>query len=386
NLGGAATAAAADAAAPAGTPADANGDGQPTLEALGTELPRGYFVGDDAQGWENAVVGDAWTSGLASMDERGRLPWPYTLSEPLRAKLLAHTDAVEAAIDAADAVDGGAPVGSAPVGPLSAHAALIAGNADLGPLPSMDEHSIDAMLQARAARILAGQRLNATALQRNAAAAGEGSDARRRREAIRGILRPIPQMSSPAALAGTRLHAWAERFMLAGTPDSQVTRAALVASARRDLEQAEDADERRLAEWKLRLADSPWASRTVASAEQSIVATIEDIPNLVQGKLDAVFYGGLDGTGAGRSYTVVDWKTGHRPRKDKDIADKLRQLDFYRLLLARERNVPLANIDAALYYVSEEDPALRQLNAEPKGEEEILAELRRGIPQVDENE
>ncbi|KFI66124.1 ATP-dependent DNA helicase [Bifidobacterium cuniculi] len=357
--------------------AEPTGEGD-TLAALGADLPQGFFVGDDAQDWLDAVVGDAWNATLDDPDDQGRLPWPFALSGPLRARLRRSVDAVTAAID-----DGALPATAA--GPLSAHAALIADDTDLGPLPGMDEHGVDAMLRERAARILSGQRLNATTLQANASAAGEHG-ARRQRDIIRGILRPIPQLSSPAALDGTRLHAWAERYLTAGQPGSPTTRAAMAADAERELADAHGRQERRLATWKARLIDSPWAARRLASAEQSIVAAIDGIPNLVQGKLDAVFAGGLDDPDDAGRLTIVDWKTGRRPRTPEEKADKLRQLDFYRLLLARERDMPLDRIDAALYYVSEADPALRQVNADAKDEERIMEELKAGIPQVDDED
>lgn len=44
-------------------------------------------------------------------------------------------------------------------------------------------------------------------------------------------------------------------------------------------------------------------------------------------------------------------------------------------------DVPLDSIDAALYYVSEPDATLRELRAEAKTKEEIIAELSSGIPE-----
>ena len=78
---------------------------------------------------------------------------------------------------------------------------------------------------------------------------------------------------------------------------------------------------------------------------------------LVNGKLDAVFIGGLDPSSTTARFTVVDWKTGRRPTKPDDITRKLAQLDMYRLLLAAVEGVELDSIDATLYYVSEPDEA-----------------------------
>ena len=107
---------------------------------------------------------------------------------------------------------------------------------------------------------------------------------------------------------------------------------------------------------------------------------------VVNGKLDAVFFGGLDETDEMKRYTVVDWKTGVKPRKPDEIKEKLAQLDLYRLLLAAMEGVPLDAIDACLYYVSEPHEADRELDALDKTEEEILAELSYGIPQQSDND
>ena len=96
---------------------------------------------------------------------------------------------------------------------------------------------------------------------------------------------------------------------------------------------------------------------------------------IVNGKLDAVFFGGLDGVDRSKQYTIVDWKTGKKPRKKEEIQKKLAQLDMYRILLSAMEGVPLTAIDACLYYLSEPIEGDRQLNAADKTEEEILAEL-----------
>lgn len=44
--------------------------------------------------------------------------------------------------------------------------------------------------------------------------------------------------------------------------------------------------------------------------------------------------------------------------------------------------MPLERIDGALYYLSEPDKARRQIVAEPKGEAQIMEELRQGVPEV----
>lgn len=118
-----------------------------------------------------------------------------------------------------------------------------------------------------------------------------------------------------------------------------------------------------------------------AWAERQIVVSVRDLGGqVVNGKLDAVFFGGLDPQDESKRFTIVDWKTGHRPFKRDDVARKLIQLDLYRLLLAEVEGIPLGSIDAALYYVSEANEARRELRAEAKSREDIIAELSAGIP------
>ncbi len=344
-----------------------------SLAARGEELPEGFFVGAHAQEFEDAVVGGAWNADAGGQGQTLHLPWPFTLSAPMLACLRNGVEEVREAMDAE-----GVPAG--PTGVLTHHALRLAGDADLGPMPDMPTEQIMRLLRAKAQRVIAAQRLNATTIQANA----NDHDDYARRDFVRGVLRPIPQMSSPAAQAGTRLHAWAERFLLAGRPGQTATRASMEADVRAALARADGArgEDHDVLVWAERLISSPWAQRELAGAEQSIVAALDGVGNLVQGKLDAVFVGGVDPSDESKDYTVVDWKTGARPRSAAQRAQKLKQLDFYRLLLSKERGVPLERIDGALYYLSEPDEARRQIVAEPKGEAQIMEELRQGVPEV----
>ena len=101
---------------------------------------------------------------------------------------------------------------------------------------------------------------------------------------------------------------------------------------------------------------------------------------------DVGTFGGLDGADRSKQYTIVDWKTGKKPRKKGEIQKKLAQLDMYRILLSAMEGVPLTAIDACLYYLSEPIEGDRQLNAADKTEEEILAELSYGIPEQSDND
>ena len=122
------------------------------------------------------------------------------------------------------------------------------------------------------------------------------------------------------------------------------------------------------------------------TAERQIVVNVPQLGTIVNGKLDAVFFGGLNEKDQSKRYTIVDWKTGKKPRKKEEIQEKLVQLDMYRLLLSAMEGVPLDAIDACLYYLSEPVEGNRQLNAADKTEEEILAELSYGIPKQSDND
>ena len=149
---------------------------------------------------------------------------------------------------------------------------------------------------------------------------------------------------------------------------------------------AQSQGEQRIAQWQQRLVESKWAQRRPAWVERQLVVNVPQLGTIVNGKLDAVFFGGLDESNKTKRYTVVDWKTGRKPHKDEEIKEKLAQLDMYRLLLSAMEGVPLDSIDACLYYVSEPHEADRELDALDKTEEEILAELSYGIPQQSDND
>lgn len=144
--------------------------------------------------------------------------------------------------------------------------------------------------------------------------------------------------------------------------------------------------ERELLVWKRRLAQSVWAKRNPAWVERQLVVDIAQLGTIVNGKLDAVFFGGLDPEDNAKAYTIVDWKTGRKPRKQNEINEKLAQLDMYRILLSAMEGVPLDSIDGCLYYLSEVEEADRVLRAASKTEEEILAELSYGIPEQSDND
>ena len=361
--------------------------GAKTPESIGAPRPDGFFIGEHAASYLRAVVDEAWHAPLDD-DEPDPLPWPSPLGEAtgsvLRRSAEAVGEAMAALAGAADAPEGRLP----DHGDLLDKARLLLADIDLMP-ETVDDASLDERVRSQAQGILARSRQSVTRLQTGASQMGEHEE----RRYWRGIVRPIPSVASPAASLGTRFHAWAERFMDAAIEaDAGYDRQSMIA----DLERAGTADgpEAELAAWQRRLVESEWAARTPVWAERQLVVSLPMLDGIiVNGKLDAVFRGGLDTNGAGDTeapgdsvgsgerYTIIDWKTGRRPRDARQAAAKLVQLDLYRLMLSATEGVPLDSIDAALYYVSEPDAKLRELCAGKKTEQEIIAELSSGIPE-----
>lgn len=398
---------------------DFSENGISSLHSIGAPLPDGYFVGEHACDFEDAVVGDAWNAPLEPLEGERFLPWPCDLTETTCEMLRSSADQVRDAmattaadLDAgvgADAVADDVALGSA--GSLLHCAQLLVDDDNLMPdmLTDASQDAFDRSVRAQGEKILASGRQNVTSLQ---ARAGMMND-RGARTYWRGLVRPIPNVASPAAQLGTQFHAWAERFIMAdvdidcivdgteGNGNMRVaeSRSSMLAEIERNNRMqsqennaaventVENAMENNaLFDWQQRLAASAWAQRKPAWAERQIVVNVPQLGTIVNGKLDAVFFGGLNEKDQSKQYTIVDWKTGKKPRKKEDIQEKLVQLDMYRMLLSAMEGVPLDAIDACLYYLSEPVEGNRQLNAADKTDEEILAELSYGIPKQSDND
>ena len=398
---------------------NASENGISSLHSIGAPLPSGYFVGEHACDFEDAVVGDAWNAPLEPLEGERFLPWPCALTEETCEMLRSSANQVRDAMVAGaadldtgvgvDAVADDVALGSA--GSLLHCAQLLVDDGNLMPdmLADASQDAFDRSVRAQGEKILASGRQNVTSLQ---ARAGMMND-RGARAYWRGLVRPIPNVASPAAQLGTQFHAWAERFIMAdvdiacivggaeGNGNTRVAelRSSMLAEIKRNNgmqsqennaaveNAAENAMENNaLFDWQQRLATSAWAQRKPAWAERQIVVNMPQLGTIINGKLDAVFFGGLNEKDQSKRYTIVDWKTGKKPRKKEEIQEKLVQLDMYRLLLSAMEGVPLDAIDACLYYLSEPVEGNRQLNAADKTEEEILAELSYGIPEQSDND
>ncbi|WP_018502239.1 ATP-dependent DNA helicase [Parafrankia discariae] len=149
-------------------------------------------------------------------------------------------------------------------------------------------------------------------------------------EFARDLARPVPRRPVPQARRGTRFHAWVEE-MFDQRPLIDVE----------DLADAADAtavlDDHDLSGLQAAFLASPYGARRPFALEAPFEVMIGG--RAVRGRIDAVYE-----LGGGR-WEVVDWKTG------SETADPV-QLAVYRVAWARVRGVPVADVDAAYFYVA----------------------------------
>ncbi len=390
--------------------------GEEAFEVKNSSSELGYVVGDLASDFAKLF---SEPSDIPSENRKQLLAWPNSLTKNIRDVLRKSADITENLSADADFAKlnnannankaNNANNETSKDNLLLSRAQALVQDADL--MPQIDwYHNINA-LKNRAEQLSKGENVNVTAVQRRATFNSDylrenkdfnDADAKRLRNEWMAIIRPIPRISSPTASLGTRFHAWAEQFVKAGCANQNSAQYDVVESISEKLAQIEkitqaekssgkssekssgnssinssiNSSERKLLIWEKRLATSKWAHRRPIAAEQPIVAHVPELGDqIINGKLDAVFAGGLDENDPSKIYTVVDWKTGKKPTNPQDIALKLGQLDWYRLLLSLMTNVPLEAIDATLYYVNIADECEREIHAEPKTKDEILAEL-----------
>lgn len=218
-------------------------------------------------------------------------------------------------------------------------------------------------LQRHVREAMKGQSISTTHLQRLLRP--------RSQEEYRGslleILRPMPQPPARAADNGTLFHRWVESFLDPALSNADVDK--VVTSLPKDSD---------FHNWQKAFLSSRWRSRTAVAVEREYAIALAY--HRVPAKIDAVFAGRLSdepGHEQAGTYTIVDWKTGSRPRDAGTQEDCLLQLDVYRLVFSLATGVNIDNVDACLFYVSEKDPTLRQIVAQPKTTDEIVAEIVR---------
>jgi DNA helicase II / ATP-dependent DNA helicase PcrA len=155
--------------------------------------------------------------------------------------------------------------------------------------------------------------------------------------AAQRLTRRLPTRPEPHALLGNAFHDWVERFYgaerlfdladLPGAADTEI--------AQRDAEE--------LAELQRAFSASPWAARTPVAVEVPFEMAIGS--RVVRGRIDAVF---ADSDGGA---TVVDWKTGERPRGAEAARQAAIQLGVYRLAWAALSGCDESLVRTAFHYV-----------------------------------
>jgi DNA helicase-2/ATP-dependent DNA helicase PcrA len=144
----------------------------------------------------------------------------------------------------------------------------------------------------------------------------------------RDLARPMPRPPRPAAVRGSRFHAW-----LAARFGQQMLMAEEDVPGAADTEWCSDAE---LAELQDAFERGEFADRTPLRVEAPFALPLSG--GLIRGRIDAVY-----ATATG--YEVVDWKTGGGPD-----ADPL-QLALYRLAWAEIAGVPPEAVTGAFHFV-----------------------------------
>ena len=171
-------------------------------------------------------------------------------------------------------------------------------------------------------------------------------------ETAERLRRPLPQRPFRATRLGTVFHRWVEQtYGLAAT--SEVIDGLTLDRLDAAEEGGGEAVEReRLAELQATFAGSPWAHRTPLDVERELHLVMEG--RILVCKIDAVY--ALPAAPGGRERVeIVDWKTGRAPRDADDQRAKELQLALYRLAYARWRGMPIDDVDAVFYFVTDDE-------------------------------
>ncbi|QEO09645.1 ATP-dependent DNA helicase [Protaetiibacter larvae] len=178
------------------------------------------------------------------------------------------------------------------------------------------------------------------------------------------LRRPMPEKPYRATRLGTLFHAWVEeRYGTAGGAADELDAAPFELD-----DEGEVVDAERLAELQATFERSPWAQLKPVEVEREIHLPFDG--RIVICKIDAVYR-------HGDRFEVVDWKTGKAPRDAADLERKQLQLALYRLAYARREGIDPALIDAAFYFVAD-DEVIRPPHID--SEAELLARWRAVFP------
>jgi DNA helicase-2/ATP-dependent DNA helicase PcrA len=183
------------------------------------------------------------------------------------------------------------------------------------------------------------------------------------RAVVARLRRPVPREPGMSARKGTAFHAWVEEYF--------------GAAGMLDLGEAAGSDDHIDEAYGLdsmveTFRQSEWAHRAPAHVEVPVETRIGDV--VVRGRIDAVF---RDADGG---WDLVDWKTGRRPAAAQ-LKVKAVQLAVYRLAWSRLKGVPLEDVRAAFYYVSDNQVVRpHDLGSAEKLEEIVAAALGQPTP------
>ena len=172
------------------------------------------------------------------------------------------------------------------------------------------------------------------------------------------IARPLPERPFRQTRLGTLFHAWVEQ---------RSGKAGMARSLDDGLWEVDDdgpqtsasaEDAAILARLQVNFAASEWGDLSPIEVETEIDFTLsagtrsglDDRPHVVICKLDAVFRR----EDRGGRIEIVDWKTGAPPRTDAERDERMLQLELYRRAYHAKHQVPLEDIDVALYYVADD--------------------------------
>nr|WP_253941370.1 ATP-dependent DNA helicase [Microbacterium sp. SYP-A9085] len=163
--------------------------------------------------------------------------------------------------------------------------------------------------------------------------------------AVAATARPMPERPYRQTRLGTLFHAWVERRSgLVGTTGSLDD----TLWDGQDEDAAGDcADDDALRELKAAFERSEWAPLQPVAVETEIdfrFVGLDGREHLAICKLDAVYR-------RGERIEIVDWKTGAPPATDADRTARMLQLELYRRAYHAKHDIPIEDIDVALYYV-----------------------------------
>jgi len=156
---------------------------------------------------------------------------------------------------------------------------------------------------------------------------------------LKSLVRPMPRQPSSAADRGTTFHSWVETFYGCRT----LIDAESLAGAMDD----EIYSDEQLQALKSAFESGPFVDRKPVSLEMPFALVLGG--RTLRGRMDALFKGTLDDPNAIDQWLVVDWKTGK-----SGSANNL-QLSVYRQAAALTLGVNPDQIQAAFYYVADQD-------------------------------